>query len=192
MAGVQTQPLDIPKGIQASETRTIAAGSHKSERGRLYQPSSKAHRHLLVCELADRYRLLPCGRMPLVGEVCELVRGPAWGIRPFFIFTSCFHFVEWGVRAFRHGTHCKEARRGCPWSRWPDSNRRDADKESAAHTLESSGIKPGETELPRIRRRRAAPSFSLPGKVPMKWSFFKAYVTFYHDVLQKDKNKPVH
>jgi len=39
--------------------------------------------------------------------------------------------------------------------------------------LKSSGIKPGETELPRIGRRRAAPSFSLPGKAPMKWSFFK-------------------
>ena len=63
IAGVQTQPLDAPKGIQASETHTIAAGSHKSERGRLYQPSSKVHRHLLVCELTDRYRLLPCGRM---------------------------------------------------------------------------------------------------------------------------------
>lgn len=143
MAGVQTQPLDAPKGIQASETRTIAAGSHKSERGRLYQPLSKAYRHLLVCELADRYRLLPCGRMPLVGEVCELVREPAWGIRPFFIFTGCFHFVERGVRAPRHGTHCKEARRGGPWSRWPDSNRRGADKKSAAHTLEKFRHKTG-------------------------------------------------
>lgn len=65
---------------------------------------------MLVYELADRYRLLPYGRMPLVDEACELVREPACTTGRFFIFTGCFHFNKRGVRAPQHGTHCKEAR----------------------------------------------------------------------------------
>lgn len=192
MAGVQTQPLDIPKGIQASEARTIAAGSHVSERGRLYQPSSKVHRHLLVCELADRYRLLPCGRMPLVDEVCELVRGPAW-VSGRFLFSRAVFILLSGACELSGMVRIVKRRAGeAPGAGGRIRTGEVLTRNQPLIPLKSAGIKPGETELPQIERRRAAPSFSLPGKVPMKWSFFKAYVTFYHDVLQKDKNKPVH
>lgn len=168
MAGVQTQPLDVPKGIQASETRTIAAGSHESERGRLYQPLSKAHRHLLVCELADRYRLLPCGRMPLVGEVCELVREPACHSGRFLFSRAVFISIS-GACELPGMVRIVKRRAG----EAPGAGSRARTGEVLTRNqplipLKSSGIKPGETELPRIGRRRAPPSFSLPGKVPME------------------------